>query len=85
MEKILVHHNKNKHIDVYYHFLQANIERGLIIMMSCNINDGLSDVFSKALGREQFEKNHLAFGLINQLRQEDTQNLARRCVPFVIE
>jgi hypothetical protein len=64
MAKNPVHHKRTKHIDVRHHFLRDNVEKGLIIMTFCKTEDQVADIFTKALGREQFKKNRLVVGLI---------------------
>jgi hypothetical protein len=44
--------------------LRDNIEKDLISMNVCAINNQIADIFTKALSREQFEKNILELGLI---------------------
>ncbi|XP_070018027.1 secreted RxLR effector protein 161-like [Nicotiana sylvestris] len=57
MAKNLVQHNRTKHIDVRHHFLRDNVEKGLICMEFCSIEDQIADIFTKALSREHFERN----------------------------
>jgi len=39
-------------------------KKGLISMNFCTTNNQIADIFTKALSREQFEKNMLELGLI---------------------
>ncbi|XP_075099256.1 secreted RxLR effector protein 161-like [Nicotiana tabacum] len=64
MAKNLVQHKKTKHIDVWHHFLKDNVEKGLICMKFCSIEDQIADIFTKALSREQFERNRVKLGLL---------------------
>jgi len=57
-------HNKTKYIDIRHHFLRDNVEKGLISMNFCATNTQIADIYTKALSREQFEKNRLELGLI---------------------
>jgi len=57
-------HKRTKHIDARYHFLRDNVEKGLISMKFCAIDKQIAYIFTKALSREQFEKNRLELGLI---------------------
>jgi len=66
MAKNSVQHKRTKHIDIRYHFLRDNVEKGLIVMTFCKTEDQIADIFTKALGREPFQKNRLALGLIFQ-------------------
>ncbi|XP_070028737.1 secreted RxLR effector protein 161-like [Nicotiana sylvestris] len=64
MAKNLVQHKRTKHIDMTHHFLRDNVEKGLICMKFCSIEDQIADIFTKALSREHFERNRLELGLI---------------------
>ena len=57
-------HKRTKHIDIRHHFLRDNVEKGLVSMNYCATNKQIADIFTKALNREQFEKNRLELGLI---------------------
>ena len=53
-----------KHIDIHHRFLRDNVEKGLISMNFCPIENQITDIFTKALNRELFERNRLELGLI---------------------
>jgi len=55
---------RTKHIDIRHHFLRDNVEKGLISMNFCATNKQIANIFTKALSREQFERNRLELGLI---------------------
>jgi len=57
-------HKRTKHIDIRHHFLRDNVEKGLISMNFYATNHQIADILTKALSREQFEKNRLELGLI---------------------
>jgi len=57
-------HKRTKHIDIRHHFLRDNVEKGLISMNFCATDKQIADIFTKALSREQFERNRLELGLI---------------------
>ena len=57
-------HKRTKHIDIRHHFLRDNVEKGLISMNFCATENQIADIFTKALSREQFERNRLELGLI---------------------
>lgn len=61
--KNLVHHKRTKHINVRYHFLWDNVMKGFE-MVFCKMEDQVSDIFTKALARDHFEKNHFHLDLI---------------------
>lgn len=60
-----VHHKRTKDIDVRHHFLRDNVEKGHVEVRFCKSEDQLADIFTKALGREIFEKNRLLLGLLH--------------------
>ena len=62
--KTHVNIKKTKHIDIRHHFLRDNVEKGLVSMNYCATNKQIADIFTKALNREQFEKNILELGFI---------------------
>jgi len=53
-----------KHIGIHHYFLRDNVEKGLILMNFCATKNHIADIFTKALSREQFERNRLELGLI---------------------
>jgi len=57
-------HKRTKHIDIRHHFLRDNVKKGLISMNFCATNDQITDIFTKAVSREQFERNRLELDLI---------------------
>jgi len=57
-------HKRTKHIDIRHHFLRDNVEKRLITMNFCATDKQITDIFTKALSREQFERNRLELGLI---------------------
>jgi len=64
--KNLCRHKRTKHIDIRHRFLRDNVEKGLISMNYCANNRQIADIFTKALRREQFERNKLELGLIKR-------------------
>ena len=64
MAKNPVQHKCTKHIYIRHHFLRDNVEKGKIVMTFCKTEDQVADFFTKALGRESFQKNRLVLGLI---------------------
>ena len=62
MDKNPVQHKRTKHIDIRHHFLWDNVEKGFILMTFCKTEDQVADIFTKALGRETFQKNRLELG-----------------------
>ncbi|KAJ9557114.1 hypothetical protein OSB04_011728 [Centaurea solstitialis] len=69
-----VQHSKTKHIDIQYHFIKDNVEKGNIEMFFVQTNYQLADIFTKPLDEKRF--NFLAFQLIHVLSQDfPTSNL----------
>ncbi|XP_070026701.1 intracellular protein transport protein USO1-like [Nicotiana sylvestris] len=64
MTKNSVHYKRTKHIDVRHHFLRDNYEKGLISIKFCAIDKQIADIFTKALSKENFERNRLELGMI---------------------
>nr|GEV30131.1 retrotransposon protein, putative, unclassified [Tanacetum cinerariifolium] len=50
-----VQHSRSKHIDIRYHFIKEQVENGVIELYFVNTEYQLSDLFTKALGRERIE------------------------------
>jgi hypothetical protein len=49
-----VYHNRSKHIDVHYHFLQKCVENGEVVVSYTMMKNQLADLLTKALGRTHF-------------------------------
>nr|GFB46605.1 hypothetical protein [Tanacetum cinerariifolium] len=45
----------SKHIDIRYHFIKEHVENGVIELYFVNTKYQLTDIFTKALGRERIE------------------------------
>ena len=48
------HHNRTKHIDICYHFIQDCVKDGKVIIEHVKIEDQLADILTKGLGRVKF-------------------------------
>ena len=64
MGKNPVHHKRTKHIDVRHHFLRYNVEKGNIVLTYCPTEEQIADIFTKALSKNQFERNWLKLGML---------------------
>jgi hypothetical protein len=56
-------HSKTKHIEVMYHFLRDNIEKGKIALIHVPIHDQLADIFTKLLDQATFTHLRTMCGL----------------------
>nr|GEV50605.1 hypothetical protein [Tanacetum cinerariifolium] len=50
-----VQHFRSKHIDIHHHFIQEQVERGVVELYFVTMNYQLADIFTKALPRQRFE------------------------------
>ncbi|GJW33360.1 retrovirus-related pol polyprotein from transposon TNT 1-94 [Tanacetum coccineum] len=54
-EKHLKEHSRTKHINVRYHFIKEQVERGIIKFYFVRTEYQLADMFTKSLPQDQFE------------------------------
>nr|GFD27163.1 copia protein [Tanacetum cinerariifolium] len=50
-----VQHSRTKHIDVHYHFIKENVEKGIVELFFFGTEYQLADLFTKALPVEMFQ------------------------------
>nr|GEV31572.1 hypothetical protein [Tanacetum cinerariifolium] len=50
-----VQHSRSKHIDIRYHFIREQVEKGVVELHFVTMDYQLADIFTMALPREQFE------------------------------
>ncbi|GJW30257.1 retrovirus-related pol polyprotein from transposon TNT 1-94 [Tanacetum coccineum] len=50
-----VHHSRTKHINVRYHFIKEQVERGIVELYFVRTEYQLADMFTKAISLERFE------------------------------
>nr|GFA35894.1 retrotransposon protein, putative, Ty1-copia subclass [Tanacetum cinerariifolium] len=50
-----VQHSRSKHIDIRYHFIKEQVENGVIELYFINTEYQLTDLFTKALGRDRID------------------------------
>nr|GEV83533.1 retrovirus-related Pol polyprotein from transposon TNT 1-94 [Tanacetum cinerariifolium] len=50
-----VQHSRSKHIDIRHHFIQEQVERGVVELYFVTTDNQLADIFTKALPRQRFE------------------------------
>jgi hypothetical protein len=56
-------HDRTKHINTKYHLIRYHVEAKTIHLRHCSTNEKIVDIFTKALGREKFEKFRMMLGL----------------------
>nr|GEU40107.1 retrovirus-related Pol polyprotein from transposon TNT 1-94 [Tanacetum cinerariifolium] len=50
-----IQHSRTKHIDVRYHFIKENVEKGIVELFFVKTEYQLADLFNKALPEERFK------------------------------
>nr|GEW73995.1 retrovirus-related Pol polyprotein from transposon TNT 1-94 [Tanacetum cinerariifolium] len=50
-----IQHSRSKHIDIHHHFIQDQVERGVVELYFVTTDYQLTDIFTKALPRQRFE------------------------------
>lgn len=58
-------HKRTKHIDVRYHFIRENYEKGYFDLHHVSTNEMMADLFTKALPRVRFEYLRTSIGIIS--------------------
>eukprot|EP00253_Pinus_taeda_P029385 PITA_29385 len=58
-------HDRMKHINTKYHLIQHHVDAKTIHIYHCSTNAQIADIFTKALGREKFERFRTMLGLTN--------------------
>nr|GFC74446.1 copia protein [Tanacetum cinerariifolium] len=54
-EYVSLSHSRTKHIDVRYHFIKENVEKGIVELFFVGTEYQLADLFTKALPKERFK------------------------------
>jgi hypothetical protein len=60
-----VFHKKNKHIDTCFHFIRELVNNGDIVLQLCGSRDQLVDIFTKPLGKSDFDFQRQHIGIIS--------------------
>ena len=55
LSKNNVFHQKRKHIDTRFHFIRELVKNGDIVLKFCESKEQLADIFTKPLGKVNFE------------------------------
>ncbi|WVZ70893.1 hypothetical protein U9M48_019522 [Paspalum notatum var. saurae] len=59
-----VFHNRSKHIDIKFHFIRDCVERKQVILEQVGTDQQLADLFTKPLGKNNFEKMKNQVGMV---------------------
>jgi hypothetical protein len=71
----LVFHERNKHINLRYHFIQNCLAEGTVSATYINTVDQLADILTKALGRVKFQELRARIGIVQIGRDRDKGRL----------
>jgi hypothetical protein len=63
LSKKPIFHYLTKHINTKYHLIRYHVEAKIIHLRHCSTNEKIVDICTKALGKENFEKFRMMFGL----------------------
>ena len=58
-------YEKKKNIKIKYHMIPYHVEGNTIHLRHCSTNEKIVDIFTKSLGRENFENFKMKLGLKN--------------------
>jgi hypothetical protein len=72
-----VFHERNKHIDLRYHFIRNCLAEGIVSVTYINTVDQLADILMKALGRVKFQELRARIGMIQIGRDRDQGEIDR--------
>ncbi|KAK2442749.1 putative mitochondrial protein [Trifolium repens] len=67
LSKNPVMHGKSKHIDIRFHFLRDLVKEGIVELQHCNTQDQVSDIMTKPLKREAFQKLRNKMGVCKRI------------------
>jgi hypothetical protein len=56
LAKNLVHHERNKHIDVKFYFIREQVKEKKVELIYVNSEDQITNIFTKPLPTMKFEK-----------------------------
>jgi hypothetical protein len=73
----LVFHERSKHIDLRYHFIQKYLAEETVSTTYINTVDQLTDILTKALGRVKFQELRARIGMVQIGRDRDQGEIDR--------
>ena len=50
-----ISHARIKHVDVQFHFVREKLQSNEIALMYCNTCENSADIFTRPLGKDEFE------------------------------
>ena len=59
-----IYHARTKHIEIQHHFVREKIQSNEIDLIYCNTTDNVADIFTKSLGKKNFEKCRKQLGVV---------------------
>jgi hypothetical protein len=65
LAKNFTFHDRTKHINTKYHLIRYHVESKTIHLRNCSTNEQIVDIFTKVLGKENFEKFIMMLRLTN--------------------
>jgi hypothetical protein len=72
-----VFHERSKHIDLRYHFIQNCLAEGTVRATYINTVDQLADILTKALERVKFQELRARIGMVQIGRDRDQGEIDR--------
>ena len=71
-----VNSSRLKHIDIKYHFVREQVQKGVIKFIYCPSRDMIADIMTKPLNEELFKKHRTAMGIktIDSIMQDRVLN-----------
>ncbi|GJT30417.1 hypothetical protein Tco_0910692 [Tanacetum coccineum] len=67
LSKNPVQHSRTKHIEIRYHFLHDNVQKGHISIEKVSYVDNIADILIKPLKRESFNNLCLSLGMMEHI------------------
>lgn len=65
LAKNSIFHGKRKHVETRFHFMRDQVNKNELIVEYCPTQDQLTDLFTKALKRDQFLKLRREIRVVN--------------------
>ena len=59
-----IYHARTKHIEIQHHFVREKIQSKEIDLIYCNTTDNVADIFTKPLGKMNFEECRKQLGVV---------------------